>query len=1391
MAEIKRMNAGMSAPVKPTQDKLHYNELSWQNFERLSRDLLEKEYPTLKNVRLYLSQGHRQEGIDIRGFNPVDSKYICVQCKHVQAFNAGDLKKAINVFRKGDFFEETNVFIISVRAEINKDFEETVRATETEFKQAGKIFEIWDGQQLDKLLKKYPQIVYDLFGINWVKAFNGEIALNSLIHRPKKREYESPKYYQPRILFWTSSDNKNGIQATSTDIFTNSFEQIPKLVLIKSEATIGKSIELRYIAHYYSIIEKELFFPVFISLKNYIDESIQDLTKKYVSDWEHISDKELLLLLDGLDEVKTEERENFIRRLGQFIEAHPDVNIVLSSRSNFVVENVQLSQFEVFYLKEFNDNDIEQYACRVLPNNGVERFLEIIKDETIKRWLRSPFCLHHFIEFYKKDPNDIPTTRAQLIERIFKLKIEEDFKKYGVQNFDKKEYHKLLERLAFTMNLLGRNSLKIDELDEIFTKQEYEKLRKLGVIEIVDEGISFEHNILQEYLSAKVLAIQSWDKLLEYITFRPDFQKVKPKWFNTIGMLLEVLPATDVLFERILLFISQNEPGIFESIEYKFFPLTLRLETFKNIISNSNRMYKGWEMYGNKLAQLGGINENPNVLEYLMDLLQNENSFLKREALYCLLSKNKELLWGFENELTAIFEELLKKDDESLNELVISVLNSLELNDKKITWILVSRARNTNDFDLIDAIASYLNMSNQIEEYLDVYLKAVKLYEEIVKNQGRRLLGFGYNIYEGLKKVENIVCIYKLIGFLKDNAKHFKEAGSFFRENSSNKDSFFLIFASKIALLYQQNASIYKEFFDLFLEFRQDHDEVISKNLVVFFSQTKTCKRTFWNIWDKYKNGVDIWGIYLNGILDNEVLEDCIVSYKNNKLTKTEVWDIITIAHWSDEKWSEELREKLNKIFNNEFIYPKQINWEKRKLDKEKTNIELLLQKDQFINYVLKVFDNNGKDYLTKADVLSYEKNVLDSDNNIIGRFLNSCFYDNNKGQKINKQDIKKWLNDNSNWTNYVIERFHKLLDSDTCLPQDAIRYIQNWCNENINNLNFKTAITENHDNSWSYSWLELRYADFFINLEINVPETILLDMLSYCVIRSSFMQSKKNIDKIALAEKIISIIGIENGKKQILENLTNPSQPLIVLDMQIECCKKKKFYEVLPLVKNVIETRHSNPGFYLESIFKNYNELGGSIIEMNFIFNVFDIKNEFHWTLLEEMVKVDVLKGRTGRLLLKSRDSENLFRASLLLIEAGFIEGLELYADWYKSNEKLIERDNYTKELKGVDLLPTNRPLNIIFDLLIFTLYKPISQMSRFNPINTLFDSLKLIALKSDEIFFNVFEKLNQIDMSEIDSNNVSTFKSRLFSLEKEYYLQKIDYTNIQEIRPILYSLN
>lgn len=143
-----------------------------------------------------------------------------------------------------------------------------------------------------------------------------------------------------------------------------------KRIIITGTGGLGKSMMMRHLL-LSGIEEYETtkIVPLFVPLKNYTerDESLLDYIFrciKRVCDMQieqlvySLKYGEIALLLDGLDEIKTELVDTFQKQLEDFVDAFPNVIIVMSSRP--FQEFVEFHRFAVLELQPFTkDQAIE------------------------------------------------------------------------------------------------------------------------------------------------------------------------------------------------------------------------------------------------------------------------------------------------------------------------------------------------------------------------------------------------------------------------------------------------------------------------------------------------------------------------------------------------------------------------------------------------------------------------------------------------------------------------------------------------------------------------------------------------------------------------------------------------------------------------------------------------------------------------------------------------------------------------------------------------------------------------------------------------------------------------------------------------------------------------
>ena len=186
---------------------------------------------------------------------------------------------------------------------------------------------------------------------------------------PKIKYHEVPQYITRKVCLAKDYDvaSRLFLRNELTHSLVNVILQQKRIVLL-SDAGVGKTIELQQVAWYFSTGEKHLN-PLLVSLNKYV----QSLSELLPPNWNEIPESQLLLVLDGLDEIESQNRRAAIRQIETFSDQHPDARIIVSCRTNFYnLETKQisgtLSKFSSYILLNLNAEDIQNYIDKALGN---------------------------------------------------------------------------------------------------------------------------------------------------------------------------------------------------------------------------------------------------------------------------------------------------------------------------------------------------------------------------------------------------------------------------------------------------------------------------------------------------------------------------------------------------------------------------------------------------------------------------------------------------------------------------------------------------------------------------------------------------------------------------------------------------------------------------------------------------------------------------------------------------------------------------------------------------------------------------------------------------------------------------------------------------------------
>lgn len=214
-------NSVVKLPIETLEHELPIGELSWEDFEKLCLRIVQIDY-SINDCDIYGIKGDKQDGIDIYA-DRLDSTYECYQCKNYQKVIPSTLDSALKTFMEGNWFNKSYRFVFCTNYPLSsKSLADKCIEIKKLLEKHNIQFEKWDNVQISRVLKEHPQIVYDFFGREWVKSFNGEEFLNQISKRRKLDVNEVIQYRKTLSSLYSNifQQYDPGIPSQSKDVQT-------------------------------------------------------------------------------------------------------------------------------------------------------------------------------------------------------------------------------------------------------------------------------------------------------------------------------------------------------------------------------------------------------------------------------------------------------------------------------------------------------------------------------------------------------------------------------------------------------------------------------------------------------------------------------------------------------------------------------------------------------------------------------------------------------------------------------------------------------------------------------------------------------------------------------------------------------------------------------------------------------------------------------------------------------------------------------------------------------------------------------------------------------------------------------------------------------------------
>ena len=406
-----------------------------------------------------------------------------------------------------------------------------------------------------------------------------------------------------------------------------------KRVVLLGDAGSGKSTELNNL-HFRLSQDASLFVTIIQRFNSYTpDLGLEGFLPDF---WQEVPSNLLLIIWDGLDEIEPKNFNTVVRQINAFSEKHREIRILISCRTNFYElpindSNSTLPGFEPYLINDLSLKDVKDYYEKKYPSPELDHFINEVFVNNLSDLVTKPFFLMLLADRFSQDQK-LQLNRAELFGMFLFNRIELDqnhFKTTLDLRSKKQEILLLLQNVALSMEILSKNQINESEILALITSDEFNSLKYCTAFKKKDgeEGVwQFEHNNIQEFLAAKALSNLEFDKVVLFIAFAPNYEKLIPSWVNTLAFLFSILDPKSDLFEKLLQWMLKNEKEVIVKFEPDKVAEDLRVQIFQGIFN----YYKAHDVWisSNKFSdrELARFGQSESNLSFLIKEIKNEDS---------------------------------------------------------------------------------------------------------------------------------------------------------------------------------------------------------------------------------------------------------------------------------------------------------------------------------------------------------------------------------------------------------------------------------------------------------------------------------------------------------------------------------------------------------------------------------------------------------------------------------------------------------------------------------------------------------------------------------------------------------------------------------------------
>jgi hypothetical protein len=550
------------------------------------------------------------------------------------------------------------------------------------------------------------------------------------------------------------------------DYVTGLVENERNKYILYSSAQTGKTTELKQLC--WELQETRLYLPVSFEVRNNTQLKRGDLP-----DYRFNDGKEVVVVIDALDEVNGQKYEDLIEEISGYAYDHPEMKVVLSCRSNYRREK-RLEQFCDLFLEELSYGDATAHIENELGQGS--GLISYINESQLGDFAKNPFFLNVLIDAYRDiDKTPLPKTKADIYRLFIEKSYHEEKNEKTVpvakrHSFD--EAVVLLERVALGLSLMNVQTLSEEEMlicldNSIENKEE---CLRYDLIRFEDCRYSFQHNAFREWLVANYLKREGVERAKYLATQKSG--RIKPEWYNIIMLWVSMYGEAEK--EEVTAILGWLRSACLDLIVYidkEMLTEETRSDVFKGLLLEYKSL--GIRM-ANILSQdykdLLRFGQSVDTVQFIIDELQGAvigTAYYSDLMCLCYFLNWNKLSYESKDLTEELVQTLEKKTIEVLTQEPKHDLSFLFMENPFFTQQqylerLFAIIKDSNYYEAIKSMARLISEADVVDDYVDYILDKEKYVHNQHEGSTTHIVS-RTAIYEALSKVRKAESVKSIL----------------------------------------------------------------------------------------------------------------------------------------------------------------------------------------------------------------------------------------------------------------------------------------------------------------------------------------------------------------------------------------------------------------------------------------------------------------------------------------------------------------------------------------------------------------------------------------------------------------------------------------------------